>query len=369
MLKVKKEKIDWLCGEARRIVNAARSAPPCDGTWLYHPDGSGNYRGIWCRDFAYITDNVPELLPPAEIKDAYYYLIRHQRADGGMPSSVSREGKPGYITVGKSEFTDSDNSQFAVKIAYDYYKYTGDIELFASTIDRLKRAMDFVPRSSVGLVWIDPDNLHTGYGFTDLVLKSGNELFSSLLYWEACREMAEVYHELGQKRLEDDFLERTRFIEKNINVLWNDEIGAFHAATIDERKIDIWGNAYLVYIGFPVGDKLKKIQGFLVENYDRYTYKGQVRHLLKDEYWEKVVYRVPKDTYQQGAYWGTASGWVIYALAREDANLASRMVDEMIDSYQTQGVYECVNIHYTKVKDYVASIVNPVGAIKRLLNK
>jgi len=368
MLEVKKEKIDWLFGEAKRIVNAARVAPPCNGTWLYHPDGSGNYRGIWCRDFAYIVENVPELLPPPEIKAAYYYLIRHQRADGGLPASVSREGKPGYITVGKPEFTDSDNSQFAVKIAYDYYKYTGDIELFASTIDRLKRAMDFVPRSSAGLVWIDPDNPHTGYGFTDVVLKSGNELFSSLLYWEACRKMAEIYREIEQKGLEDDFLKRAMLIEKNINALWNDDIGAFYAATIDERKIDIWGNAYLVYIGFPVGEKLKRVQRFLVDNYNKYVYKGQVRHLLKGEYWEKTIYRVPKDTYQQGAYWGTASGWVMYALAQEDVNLASSMANELIDYYQTYGIYECVNIHYNKIRDYVASIVNPVGTIKHLLN-
>ena len=78
-------------------------------------------------------------------------------------------------------------------------------------------------------------------------------------------------------------------------------------------------------------------------------YKGQVRHLLKGEYWKKTIYEIPNGTYQQGAYWGTASGWVIYALAQENTDLASRMADEIIDYYQTEGIYECVNVHYIRL--------------------
>ena len=370
MLEIAKEKVDWLFGEAKRIVNAARRMPPVGGIWFYHPDGSGNYRGVWSRDFAYIVDNVPELVPPKETKAIYYLFLKHQRPNGGLPANVSRELTPGYCCVAseavKDFATDADNSQFAVKIVYDYYKQTGDVDLFAATMTQLKRAMDFVPRSSLGLVWIDPDYPHTGYGFTDLVVKTGNELFTSVLYWEACRCFAELADKTGEKEMAQSFLGRAHKVETNINVLWDEKAGAFFATDL-ERKIDIWGNAYLVNIGFPIGDKLQRLLDFLVTNYDNYTYAGQVRHLPQGEHWSHVIYEVPKGTYQHGAYWGTASGWVAYALSRKEPKLASAMLNDMIDYYQQEGVYECVNKQYTKVKDYVASITNPVGAIKRIL--
>lgn len=378
MLKIEKEKLNWLFHEAKRIVISARLVSPAyDGTFLYCPDAIGNYKGIWSRDFAYIVDNVPELLTPKEVKTCYYYLIRHQRLDGAMPASVGvnipdKKDKGewiGYTTVGNGDFSDLDNSQFVVKIVYDYYRYTGDIELFVSTLDRLKRAMDFVPRSSLGLVWIDPDNPHTGYGFTDSVIKTGNELFCSLLYWEASLLMAEIYGVINKKSLQSEFLERAKMIEKNIDVLWDEKTGAFYTTTIGERRIDIWGNAFAVYINFPLGNKEKKIIDFLIKNYNEYIYCGQIRHLLKGEYWTKTCYEIPGETYQNGAYWGTASGWIFYAIAKESPGLASEIINEMIDYYRNYGVYECVNENYNKVKDYVASITNPVGAIKRLIKE
>jgi len=31
-----------------------------------------------------------------------------------------------------------------------------------------------------------------------------------------------------------------------------------------------------------------------------------------------------------------------------------------------RGAYECVNVNYEKLKDYVVSVVNPRGALRRL---
>jgi hypothetical protein len=37
--------------------------------------------------------------------------------------------------------------------------------------------------------------------------------------------------------------------------LYDETQGMFLAATEDCRQIDIWGNAYMLYIGFPCGSK------------------------------------------------------------------------------------------------------------------
>ncbi|NOZ63923.1 MAG: hypothetical protein GXO71_03130, partial [Caldiserica bacterium] len=58
--------------------------------------------------------------------------------------------------------------------------------------------------------------------------------------------------------------------------------------------------------------------------------------------WEKALPKI--NTYQNGAYWGTASGWVFDALARVDEESFTRIVNEYID--------ELIEGDYRKGKDY-----------------
>ena len=92
-----------------------------------------------------------------------------------------------------------------------------------------------------------------------------------------------------------------------------------------------------------------------------------MRHLLGDETWERTLIPVAPGTYQNGAYWATASGWVLTALAQIDESLAAQMLDDLMADFQTRGIFECVNIGYEKLDHYVASVVNPLGALRRIL--
>jgi hypothetical protein len=140
----------------------------------------------------------------------------------------------------------------------------------------------------------------------------------------------------------------------------------FLAATIDCRQVDIWGNAYALYAGFPLGDKRARILDYLERNYGRYVYRGQIRHLPEPETWDRMLVAIAPGTYQNGAYWGTATGWVACALAERRPDLAARLVRALISDYQKRGACECVNVGYEKLRDYVASVVNPLGALRRL---
>ena len=100
---------------------------------------------------------------------------------------------------------------------------------------------------------------------------------------------------------------------------------AYRAATVDCNQIDIWGSAFAIYIGFVDNQRRQRLLMFLRDRYQDYVWHGQVRHLLRGEYWERLLktkYPIKRDTYQNGAYWATASGWVLYALAQIDADLA-----------------------------------------------
>ena len=159
---------------------------------------------------------------------------------------------------------------------------------------------------------------------------------------------------------------RAERIETGIWTLWDDRAGAFFAATRNCRQIDVWGCAYALYLGFPLGERRERLFDFLVSRFDEYTWRGQVRHLLRGEYWQRLFIPVPPGEYQNGAYWATASGWVIWALAQREPALAQRMLDELLADFQAEGVYECINEGYRKLDSYVASATNPLGALRRL---
>jgi len=365
---VSADDIAWLEAEARRQL-AGCVIEAHDGTPLCTPDGQGHYAALWTRDFAYMVENAPDLIPPENVRSCILYLLAGQREDGCIPDRVQADGLPVYSAGPVGEplgDPPTDNSQFMIKLVADYVRATGDLDFFRGVAGKLVRAMDFTPRSGRGLIMIDPGRPHSPYGFTDTIAKTGELLFSSLLYWEASRELAALFEKTGDSARVVDFGAKAGAIERNLGSLWDEKAGMFLAASADCRQIDIWGNAYAVYARFPLGPKKERIINYLVRNYSRFIYRGQVRHLPEPEFWERTLIPVAPGTYQNGAYWGTASGWVACGLAERRLDLAARLVRAVLADYRRRGAHECINVGYEKLRDYVVSVVNPLGALRRL---
>jgi len=359
----------WLLSQSKRQLDGCiRQAH--DGTFLYTPDGTGQYDALWTRDFSYMVENAYDLILQHHIRAAILYLLTGQREDGCIPDRVYADGMAVYSAgpVGKPlGGSPTDNSQFIVKLVADYVEKSGVLEFFQTTCGQLISAMNFVHRSKNGLVYIDPENPHSPYGFTDTIAKTGDLLFSSLLYWEACQRLTRLFEKIGDHTSAQDFKARAELIETNLDLLWDTESEMFLAASIDCQQIDIWGNAYAIYIGFPLDTKKQSIVKYLAEHFDNYVMRGQIRHLPQPEHWEKTLMPVEPETYQNGAYWGTASGWVACALSEQYSDLSRKIFKDLILDYQARGVFECINTNYSKIQNYVVSVVNPLGAIKYIL--
>jgi hypothetical protein len=353
------EDIIWLNQECIRELRACRITAH-DGTLLYTPDGRGNDNALWTRDFSYMVENAGDLIPHYQIRQAILYLLRGQREDGCIPDRVQSDGRAVY-SAGAPEAPlgddPTDNSQFMVKLVADYIRLSGDPLFFSQVHTQLDKAMNFTHRSPEGLVHIPPGHRQSPSGFTNTVAKSGDLLFSSLLYWEACGLIARLHEKAGRLEKSADYRYRAKLIERNLDSLFDARAGLYLAASVDCRQIDIWGNAYGLYLSFPTPHS-EQIRQALLADLKHYTWHGQVRHLLKGEYWQKLLIDVKKDTYQNGAYWGTASGWVIAAIAPIDARKASLLFSDLIKFYRKNGVPECAGPGYFKLPDYVASAVN-----------
>ncbi len=360
-----------LTAQTRQLLAGCRVRAD-DGTWLYTPDGRGHYRALWTRDFAYMVENAGELLPATEVEACLRYLIRGIRADGAAPDRVQTDGLAVYVggpveqPLGEPNL---DNPAFLVIAVDEHLKRLPRqraLALFREWAGALERTMAWVPRSAAGLVWNDPAKPHSPYGFTDTVGKTGELFFESLLDWTASRRLADWQRRMGNADGARTHRQRARSIERNLGVLWDADAGAFMAATQDCRQVDVWGNAYAVWLGFPLGPKRAPVLKFLEERREDFLWRGQVRHLLKGEHWQRLLLAVPPERYQNGAYWATASGWAMFALAQTDRDVARRTWQELIADFRAEGICECVHEGYRQLPSYVASGTNPLAAARRL---
>lgn len=365
------EALDFLEVKCRDLLAGCR-IPASDGTILYTPDGKGNYRALWTRDFAYMVIYAGDLMPPDNVEAAIRYLIRGQREDGAVPDRVRPDGVPIYV-AGPDENPlgepNLDNPPFLVLAADAHWNRVDEDRrraLFLEWSTNLDRGLAYVPRSASGLVWNDPDHIHSPYGFTDTVGKTGDLFMESMLYWQAARCLARWHRHFGNGKQASEYTQQAGRIASAVGGLWDEDSGAFLAASRDCRQIDIWGNAYAVAIEFPMGSRRERVIDFLVKNYERYVWCGQVRHLLEGEYWHRLLTPVPRDRYQNGAYWATASGWVMQALAYRDRSLAARMFADLVEDFQNHDICECIHHNYRQLPSYVVSATNPRSAAKSL---
>jgi hypothetical protein len=240
---------------------------------------------------------------------------------------------------------------------------SGDLDFFRQVEPKLRRGLDHTQRAPNGLVYNPPENPQCPYGFTDTVRKTGHLLFCSLLYFDACRGMERLCRE-AKCGDPDEYRRRGSLIRANLHHLWDRTAGMFLAADQDCRQLDIWGSALAVHLGCATEEQAEKIADYLVRHYDGLTQRGQIRHLPAGEYWQQTFIPVRPGTYQNGAFWATPVAWVAPTLARQDLNLAVRMVRDVLRDFRKHGITECVNGDYHNVRDYVASATNLYGLLR-----
>ena len=361
----------WLAGRVAELLKGCRVAAD-DGTMLYTPDGKGNYRALWTRDFAYMVENAGDLIPMRDVQTGLQHLIDGIREDGATPDRVRPDNVAVY-TAGPEDHPmgepNIDNAQFLVIAVDEHLKRLPSASarvFFQCWAPSLDRAMHWIPRAGDGLVWNDPLKPHSPYGFTDTVRKTGGLFFESLLYWTAAQRMSRWHEAAGDKALARVYRREARLIEGGVEALWDPQVGAFYAATRDCRQVDIWGNAYAVWLDFPLKNWRKPVLRFLEANRQKFIWRGQVRHLAKGEYWQSMFAGVEPERYQNGAYWATASGWMVFALSQRNSEAALTMWDDLIRDFRTGDICECINEGYRQLPSYVVSACNPLAVARRL---
>lgn len=358
--KLAPEKVQWMKEATIRQLKGCR-VKGYDGTWLHTPDGVGNYKALWTRDSYYMVEYAGDLMDPNEIKESIQYLIAGQREDGCMPDRVNVAGQAVYSPGPPSRpMADHalDNGPFMAMLVCSYVGQYADAELFRKIESNLREGLDHTRVKESGLVYNNPKNPQCVYGFTDIVKKTGNLLFSSLLYYKANLEMFQLCqkYDCGNPNI---YRRRYEYVRQSINKLWDEGSGMFWAADQDCKQIDIWGSAYAIDVGITSEEQSKRITRYLVEHYDEIVRNAQIRHLTgSDTGWDQLFTPCKEGTYQNGAFWATPLSWVIPVYARHDIELAKKMIEIVINDFKDNGINECINEGYIKVPNYVVSATN-----------
>lgn len=279
----------WLRAQARRILRDASRVGKA-GVRIFTPDASGRYGAFWVRDWSYAIEGCPEAFSLAEIRDGYLFLAAAQREDGCMPDRVRADGQGIYSPGGEakpfSRHGSVDQSPFMVILCHQYWRLSGDLGPFQHTAAALEKAMRFTPRNPAnGLVAIADATQFRPYSFLDTVPLIGDQQFDSVLFWDACRKLADLFAACGQPDRAETWRREAARVQASLATLWDEPTGMFVAASQHWRQPAVWGSLFAVSAGCATKEQSARIARYCRENLPLLVAKGQIRHLPKGTFW------------------------------------------------------------------------------------
>lgn len=363
------ESVQWLEDKARELVRTSLQTMT-NGTHAFPPQVGLGYNAFWLRDYSYMLETCADAFSDAELAAACRLFVRSLGPDGAGVDCVRYSGepiyKPGFGTMGRLSV--ADGGPFTVNVAWATWRQTHDAALLAEVLPGLVRTMQAVPRNpATGLVHITPGEPQERcpYGFTDTIGKQGDVLFCSLLDIQASRRIAELCQVIGEDS--KPWQERAEAgVAAVRKVFWDEELGLFRAATVQCREPDLWGSSFAVYLEVATPAQAQRIATYCRDHYAEICQHGQFRHLPGGVYWERGC---KPDTYQNGAFWATPTGWFVHTLALVDPALARQTVIALVQDFRSRGVCEWVIGDRIQLPNYVASATLPLQGIRGLAGK
>ncbi len=407
-----KSDLDFLQQLTRDVMDSSRIYPGQSiskdfgsnntGGILIRPGGRNCYPAFWIRDYAmslesgFVTSDeqrhlllltasrqcdqtmitkAGSMIPPGAIAD-------HIRIDDSQP--IFFPGTYDYANQGGKTWgmlPPYCDQFYFIEMAYAYVKRCSSAEFLKyeingiRLIDRLEMAYKVPPtRQDSVLVSTTDDFRGIDFGFRDVIDMTGDLCFPSLLKFRASREMAELFEMMHRHDKAETYRKVVNRLKKEIPERFSDQRGMLRASTGKSGQADVWSTALAVYLGVLEGDQLKKTGQFLADAYKKgiLSNHGNIRHiLLSDDFSSSTAWEISlakKNDYQNGAYWGTPTGWICYAIAKVDIPAAKQLAKEYIDDLRAGDYrkgpefgapWECYNAGGPQNGVYLATVACP----------
>ncbi|XRB21639.1 hypothetical protein RI054_28g114880 [Pseudoscourfieldia marina] len=396
---------EWLEAATAWVVRAATVTPQQTKGLPRHitpgipvaPGAPPAYQAIYMRDGYYGIKHAFDLVNASMRQDwlaSFEYLLERPRADGVLPVSCHPDdsargpyceygaalmcndtvGHPGWSTC-----RTLDSGPFAALLAahvYDNFFASNEqaVAWYEKWSFTLIEGLMQTTRNpdGCGLVWSNTTQPNVGYGFQDTVRKSGDVLYSSILFWQACAELSRIAESSGDVKTSMWLRGLAEGMREAASArLWDSSVGAFRASTkVESDHVDVWGNALAAHLHFATEEQETSIFAFFQRRERDIFYEGQVREILFPEQWSEAWPDWSVRSYQNGGYWATPHHHVLPFLARHDRAMACRLLNATISSFRGHGIWEWVGPFWPSVAHgapgYVASAANTRAASREL---
>jgi hypothetical protein len=417
------EDFEFLKGLTQAVLDSSRIRPGQQlvspfganntGGTLIRPGGRETYPSFWIRDYAmtletgFVTKEEQKhmLLLTASTQCDQSWITEggslvpfgaiadHIRVDDLKP--IYFPGTYDYDEQGVEAFgmTPPYCDQYYFIYMADYYlRTTKDRNILDKLIngmrlvDRLEIAFKIPPsRQDNHLIYTNDTFRGVDFGFRDAIRITGDLSYPSILKYRAAYQLAAIFDEVGDREKARGYRQIAQQLKEAIPRTFLNKDGMLRASTGKGGQADVWGTALAVYLGILEGENAKQAGQHLAQAYaaGKLAYKGSVRHIIHGEdfseetAWEDAI--VPKNQYQNGAYWGTATGWVVYAIANVDAAVASRLISDYIAGLRESdfrkgigfsGPYECYfPPQYTRGPVYLTTVSVPYIVLESMRQK
>jgi hypothetical protein len=393
--------------EASRIrsgqVISSNFGPNNTGGTLIRPGGRNSYPAFWIRDYAMSLDGglvsqkeqLHLLLLTAKTQSDHSQTTKwgtfipkgaiadHIRIDDSKPIyfpgtyDFEEQGEPKWGR--QPPFCDAF---YFIHMVWYYAIHEKNESILSqnvndvSILDRLEWAFKSVPKAEKSdLVSVREDNRGVDFGFRDAIFMTGDLCLSSILKYQAAKELAEIFQKIGRKNSYQEYKNCAINLKEQIPETFLSDSGLLKASTGISGQRDVWSTSMAAYYGILTPRQMAKASLSMNKAYEKgnLSWKGNIRHVLKsDDFdsntaWEKSL--VKKDTYQNGAYWGTPLGWVAHLMARTNLSNARKLVKEYVTELRTGDFrkgekygspWECMNQDSQQNSVYMTSVLCPL---------
>lgn len=376
--------------------------PNQTGGILIRPGGRNSYPAFWIRDYAmsiqsgFVTQEEQKhmlLLTAKTQSDEFKFtkwgsFIRkgavadHIRIDDGKP--IYFPGTYSYENQGDKKWGMQPpfcDQFFFIQMAFHYVTAFSAFHSLNENIngirllDRLELAYQMPPIDSITrLIEVNNENRGVDFGFRDAIYITGKLCFASLLKYQASLQLALLFLEMGDKKKALMYKNEATKIKNSIIKTFKNKDGMLLASTETSAQADVWATSLAIHFDILRGNNRLKAAKHLLQGYisGELSQNGNIRHILKsDDFnenssWEKSL--VPKDTYQNGAYWGTPVGWVCKSIAYVDQVAAQKLASEYIQDLRESDFrkggdfgapWECFNGNAKQNPVYLTSVAVP----------
>jgi len=392
-------------------ARVGKLGPNTSGGTLIRPGGRDCYPAFWIRDYAmsldcgFITEKEQRhaLLFTAEKQQQALWTLPNGSVvpRGSIPDHISFDGKPIFFPGVLDDYEGQggpkwgkipclDDHYFFIHMAAEYVIKTdhpGVLDLMSDGEPlrlHLERAFALPPtRKDTGLIFADSEARGVTFGFVDSITHTGDLLFCSLLKFRAANEMAWLLSKASDSAHAQNYVVIASQLKQSIGPAFATDKGFLRASTGKSAQLDVWGTAYAVYVAALNSEREKAACEALAQGYRDGTiaWRGNIRHVPTNaDFSETTAWEValtPKNRYQNGAYWGTPTGWVCYSISKVDMELARKLAREYIAELREGDFrkgpdhgspWECMHPdgNHRQNPVYMTSVTCPLAAFRRL---